>query len=135
MSQPIDDAFVGQVIAFAEQRFPQGEAVVGAVKTESGRILTSVCVEAIVDTAHLCAETGAICEAHKLGERVVASICIYRETPEAAFRVVPPCGICQERLAVWGYDVAVGVPGRDGSLWASRPLRELHPYDWSDVFR
>jgi len=134
MNQAINDAFVGEVIAFAKQRFPSGEAVVGAVKTESGRVLTSVHFEAIVDTAHLCAETGAICEAHKLGERVVASICVYRGTPETAFRVIPPCGICQERLAVWGYDVEVGVPGRDGMLWASRPLHELHPYDWHKVF-
>jgi cytidine deaminase len=131
----IDQKFVDAVTAFAAERFPTGEAIVGAVKTDSGRLLTSVYVEAATDTAHLCAETGAICEAHKLGERVVATICVYRQTPEHPFRIVPPCGLCQERLAFWGLDVNVAVPGdRPGEVWASRDLRDLHPYDWSQVF-
>jgi cytidine deaminase len=135
MSEYVDQTFVDAVIAFAAMRFPAGEAVVGAVKTETGKILTSVYVEAAVDTAHLCAETGAICEAHKLGERVVATICVYRDNPERPFRIVPPCGICQERLAFWGFGVEVAVPGEQpGQLWSSRTLADLHPYDWSRVF-
>jgi len=135
MTTPIDQTFVDAAIAFAAARFPTGEAVAAAVKTASGRVLTSVYVEAAVDTAHLCAETGAICEAHKLGERVVATICLYRETPEQPFRIVPPCGICQERLALGGLDVHVAVPGpQPGEVWVSRTLRDLHPYDWAQVF-
>ena len=133
MSEPFDQAFVDEVVGFALASFPAGEAV-GAVKTGSGRVLTSIHFEAAVDTAHLCAETGAICEARKLGDPVVASICIYRDTGDEPFRVIPPCGICQERLLVWGMDVWVGVPGEDGRMWAARRLRELHPYDWSEVF-
>jgi cytidine deaminase len=135
MSGHIDQAFVDAVITFAAERFPAGEAIAGAVKTESGKVLLSVYVQAAVDTAHLCAETGAICEAHKLGERVVGTICVYRESPEHPFRIVPPCGICQERLAYWGLDISVAVPGqRPGELWSSTTLRDLHPYDWSRVF-
>jgi cytidine deaminase len=129
----IDQAFVDEVVAFATERFPFDEAI-GAVKTSTGRVLTSVHFEAVVDTAHLCAETGAICEARKLREDVVASICIYRDTADEPFRVIPPCGICQERLLVWGRDVQVAVPGRDGRMWDARPLRDLHPYDWDEVF-
>jgi cytidine deaminase len=135
MTNDVDQSFVDAVIAFAAERFPAGEAIAGSIKTESGKILTSVYVQAAVDTAHLCAETGAICEAHKLGERVVAVICVYRETAEDSFRVVPPCGICQERLAFWGLDIGVALPGqRAGELWISRSLRDLHPYDWRQVF-
>lgn len=128
-----DQAFVDEVLAFALARFPAGEAV-GAVKTATGRVLTSIHFEAVVDTGHLCAETGAICEARKLGEDVVASLCIYRDTVDEPFRVIPPCGICQERLLVWGMDVMVGVPGVGGEMWEARALRELHPYDWAEVF-
>jgi cytidine deaminase len=135
MTDYIDQAFVDAATSLGAARFPTGEAVVAALKTETGRILTSVHVQAAVDSAHLCAETGALCEAHKLGERVVAAICVYRETSEHPFRVIPPCGICQERLAVWGLDLTVAVPPqRAGEFWASRTLRELHPYDWSEVF-
>jgi cytidine deaminase len=135
MSEPVDQSFVSAVIAFAAERFPTGEAIAGAVKTETGKVLTSVYVQAAVDTAHLCAETGAICEAHKLGERVVAAVCVYRADPKDPFRIIPPCGVCQERLSYWGLDLSVAVPGQaQGEPWSSRTLRDLHPYDWSEVF-
>ena len=132
----IDQELVDAVTEFAARRFPTGEATAAAVKRHTGNVLTSVHVETPVDTAFLCAETGAICEAHKLDERVVATICVHRESPAHPFLIVPPCGICQERLLFWGADMAVAVPGaKAGQVWAGATLRDLHPYDWAEVFK
>jgi cytidine deaminase len=106
------------------------DAVVAAARTCSGRILTGVHVEARLDAASLCAEAGPICEAHRLGDPIAASLCLWRERPGGPARVLPACGVCQERLAVWGMDVRVAVPLPDG--WGFRTLRELRPHDWAD---
>jgi cytidine deaminase len=125
---------VAAVQQLAASRFSKGEQMAGGVKLASGAILTSVPVDAPVDVAVLCAETGAICEAHKLAEVVVASACVFRSDKSLEFRFLPPCGLCQERLLFWGLDVEVVVP--DGAVggWRVMSLRELHPFDWPAVF-
>lgn len=131
MKAHLDQELVDAATALALQRFPTGEAVAAALRTHTGRIITSVYCEARVDAACLCAETGAICEAHKLNERVVASVCIYRQSEHEAFRILAACGICQERLAFWGLDVEVAVPGNaPGQCWQAMTLRELRPFYW-----
>ena len=45
----------------------------------------------------LCCETGAICEAHKRGERVVATVCVGRDDEQHAFEILAPCGLCMDR--------------------------------------
>lgn len=134
MTRPgLDQTLVDAAMALARQRFPRGEAVVAALRTDTGRILTGVCASAPVDSACLCAETGPICEAHKIDERIVASVCLYRPSETEAFTVLPACGICQERLAFWGLDVEIAVPSRDaGGFWQSATLRELRPFYWND---
>ncbi len=81
--------------------------------------------------AALCHEAGAFCEANRLGERVLASVCVSRSAPGRPLLILAPCGICQERLAAWGahVEVAVAVPGQPGR-WQSKRLRDLQPYDW-----
>lgn len=118
----------------AEQRFPNEDAYVAAMQTSTGRILTSVYAEAAVDSACLCAETGAICEAHKLNEAVVASLCLFRCASSGERHILPACGICQERLAYWGLEVLVAVPAppnEAGELAMLKTLRDLRPYYWN----
>lgn len=76
----------------------------------------------------------AYCEANRLGARVVASVCVSRSQPDRPFLILAPCGICQERLALWGADVevAVAVPGNPGT-WQSKRLRELQPHYWRNA--
>lgn len=116
-------------LALLAERAGEEDAVVAAARTRSGRILGGVHVEARLDAASLCAETGPICEAHRLGDPVAASLCLWRERPGGGARVLPACGVCQERLAVWGMDVRVAVP-LPGGAWGFRTLRELRPHDW-----
>ena len=84
-------------------------------------------------SASLCHETGAICEAHKLQEPVTASVCVSREDGRSPFVILPPCGICCERLAFWGAEVEVAVPDpNDLSRWKVKRLREVIPHYWGD---
>ena len=128
----VDQPLIDAAMDLARSRFPTGEAVAAALKTKSGRILTSVWIEARVDAANLCAETGAICEAHKFDDPVVASVCVSRLSERDPFEILPACGICQERLAYWGLGVQIAVPSEEGNGgWQAKTLHELRPHYWA----
>jgi cytidine deaminase len=101
---------------------------------DDGRIITSVGFDNINGAVTLCGETGAICQAYTLDRRVTASVYLYREASGTTV-VLPPCGICQERLALWGPDVEVGVPDPENPAgWHVKSLADLHPYYWAKHF-
>ncbi len=131
---PLDQALVDAAIQQALARFPTGYAGAAAIRTETGDVLTSVCFDAPNAGASLCHETGAYCEANRLGVRVVATVCVSRSEPDKPFLILAPCGICQERLALWGseVEVAVAVPGKPAK-WQSKRLRELQPHYWRNA--
>lgn len=108
-----------------------GEGVGAAALTDEGEILTGVWIDAMVDSACLCAETGPIAEAHRRGRRLTASICV-RWTRSSGATVLAACGVCQERLAVFGSDVLIGVadPNERGVRFES--LAALRPSPWWD---
>jgi cytidine deaminase len=93
----LDQSLVDAAIQQALSRFPSGYAGAAAIRTETGQILTSVCFDPPNSGAGLCHETGAFCEANRLGERVVATVCVSRNEPDKPFLILAPCGICQER--------------------------------------
>lgn len=127
----LDQKLVDAALSLAATRWPHGEAGAAALYTESGRILTSVFAESPNQSACLCHETGAICEAHKIQEVVTASVCVSREDTDSPFVILPPCGICCERLAFWGGEVEVAVPALGNpSHWQSRRLKEVFPHYW-----
>lgn len=127
----LDQKLVDAAIEQASIRFPGGEGGAAALYTSRGEILTSVCFDSPNEAANLCHETGAICEAFRRDSAVTASVCVSRESPEDSFVILAPCGICQERLAVWGLDLEVAVPlGSDPTRWEARTLREVHPFYW-----
>ena len=76
----VDQRLVDAAIAQARSRFPRGPAGAAALYTADGRIFTSVCFDAPNETANLCHETGAICEANRLDLNVMASVCVSRES-------------------------------------------------------
>ena len=126
------DAAVTQL----QRRFgPTGWGGAAAMRTAEGSVLTSVAIETLLDSAALCIETGAIAEAHKRAEGVIATVCVVRDEATSALRVLAPCGLCQERLRFWGPDVeaAVGDPEQPGG-WAGRRLGDLQPHWWGRAF-
>lgn len=118
--------------ALIVSRYPKGWGGAAAVRTASGRILTSVAPDTKNDALSLCMEVGAFLEAHKLNEAVTHSLCIFRESEQGSFRVLSPCGICQERLVHWGGGVLVAVSNFENAL-VFKQIRELQPYHWSLV--
>ncbi|GAB2755256.1 hypothetical protein GCM10027174_33620 [Salinifilum aidingensis] len=83
----------------------------------------------------MCAETGAICQAYTLGVPVTASVFVSKWEGASSFSVLAPCGMCRERLALWGPDVQVGVADPESaSGWSARTLRELNPFYWGEHF-
>ncbi|MGH3096120.1 MAG: cytidine deaminase [Streptosporangiales bacterium] len=128
----VDEELVRAAIEQMNRRWatiPDGGAA--ALRLADGRILTSVALDNINAGVTLCHEAGAMCQAYTLDIPVVASVCVGRESGDRGFVVLAPCGICQERLALWGPDVEVGVADRGAANgWSSRTLREVHPNYW-----
>ena len=66
-------------------------------------------IETANASAIVCIELGAMLEAHKYNEKVTHCMCIIRDDESSPYRVLSPCGICQERLRYWGENVQVAV--------------------------
>jgi cytidine deaminase len=128
----LDQGLVDAAAEVLARRWPGAEyAVAAAVYLDDGRILRSVGLDNLNSAASLCAETGALCQAYTLDRRVTASACVARLGDTVT--VLAPCGICQERLALWGPDVQVAVADEEGG-WVARRLAELNPYYWGTRF-
>ncbi|HEX3590621.1 MAG TPA: cytidine deaminase [Pseudonocardiaceae bacterium] len=132
----VDQTLVDAAIELATTRF-HGEPWSGAaaLRLDTGAILTSTGPDAPNVAASLCHETGAICEAFKLGRAVTASVCVTASQPTGQFWILAPCGICQERLFAYGPDVEVGVPqGADPTRWQTVRLRDVQPHWYGRIF-
>jgi len=132
----IDQVLVNAAIDFIGSRFSERKwAGAAAMYTEDGQILISTAPENVNDSVSLCHETGAICEAYKLGKRIVASVCVSFDDAGKA-HILTPCGVCQERLMYWGEDVEVAVPNSsDSTRWLSKTLKDVQPFYWYKPFR
>jgi cytidine deaminase len=131
----LDQDLVDAACELLECRFPGDEGIAAAMYTDDGDVLTSVFFEPEWGSGMLCAETGAICEAEKLGKRVTASVCVSRLSSKDPILILTPCGICQERLFHWEADLEVAVPDpSDPSRWMARTLKEVQPYYWVNAF-
>ena len=122
-----------EAINLIENRYPVGWGGAAAVRTETGRIITSISPEVENDSLSLCMEVGAYLEAHKLNEAVTHTICVSRDDEYSEYKILTPCGICQERLVYWGVDVLAAVTN-EGQKIVFKTLRELQPYHWSSAF-
>ncbi len=132
----LDQGLVDAARDLLETRYPDAEGIAAAMYTDDGAVLTGVFFEPEWGGGALCAETGALCEAEKLGKRVTASVCVSRLSGKDPIVVLTPCGICQERLFHWGGTVEVAVPDpTDATKWQARTLDEVQPYYWVNAFR
>ncbi|MDQ4078215.1 MAG: cytidine deaminase [Chloroflexota bacterium] len=132
----LDQTLVDAAIEQLEERFPEAEGIAAAAYTAEGDLLTSVFFQPQWGGGGLCAETGAICEAHRRNQRLTAIVCVSRLLGEHPIVILTPCGICQERLFHWGESVEVAVPHpTDPSRWVAKTLKEIQPYYWVNVFQ
>ncbi|MCC5580024.1 cytidine deaminase [Microtetraspora sp. AC03309] len=132
----LDQRLVDAAIAQMDRRWPAREyGGAAAVYLDDGEILTSVALDNLNAGVTLCHETGAICQAYTLDRRITASVCVCRIPGRDGVVVLAPCGICQERLALWGPDVQVGVSDHTTPTgWRARTLREVNPFYWGSEF-
>ncbi|MFM2643221.1 cytidine deaminase [Vibrio chagasii] len=119
-------------VELIKKRYPRGWGGAAAIRTETGKILTSIAPDTKNDALSLCMEVGAFLEAHKLNEKVTHSLCICREDESNEFLVLSPCGVCQERLVHWGGDVKAAISTKENKL-VFKTIRELMPHHWSLV--
>jgi cytidine deaminase len=132
----VDQELVDAAIELARTRFG-GKAWSGAaaLRLADGTILTSTAPDPPNAAVSLCHETGAICEAFKRDQTVVASVCVTAADQDRGYWILSPCGVCQERLLAYGPDVAVGVPELDDPRrWRSLRLRDVQPHWFGRVF-
>ena len=129
----IEQTLYDTAVSFIKERYPSGWGGAAVIHTEDGRYLVSVAPDVLNASAELCIETGAICEAHKFNVKVTHCICVVRDDESSPFKVLTPCGICQERLRYWGEDVQVAVTTPDSQLTFVE-LRELQPYHWTKAY-
>ncbi len=118
---------------FIQKRYPKGWGGAAVAHTADGRFLLSVAPDVFNASAELCIETGIICEAAKYNVKITHCICVVRDNENSDFKVLTPCGICQERLRVHGEKMLVGVTTDDNSLkYVS--LNVLQPFHWSKAY-
>ncbi|MCY6370245.1 cytidine deaminase [Clostridium ganghwense] len=130
----IEQELYKRAVDFIKQRYPIDWGGAAVMYTEDGDFLISVAPEVHNEGASLCIETGAICEAHKLMKKVTHSICVVRDDENSPFKILTPCGICQERLFYWGDDVKVGVYSKEDKI-IFKTLKEVQPYYWYEAYR
>ena len=127
----IENEMFELAVDFLNKRYGGKAGGVAVLRTETGAYLTSVWPESPNSSVDLCAETGAICEAHKLNQKVTHSICVCRQKDGENYEILAPCGVCQERLYFWGKDVKAAISTKDNSI-VFKTLAEIQPYYWLD---
>lgn len=118
---------------FIKKRYPTGWGGAAVIHTKQGSYFTSVALESANSSVLLCIEAGAMCEAHKYNEKVTHCLCVVRDDEDSPFKVLSPCGVCQERLRYWGEDVQVGVTTEDNSLLFVA-LKKMQPHHWCHAY-
>jgi cytidine deaminase len=129
----IEQKMYEKAIKLIKERYPVGWGGAAVIHTDKGNYFISVALENANGGVGLCIETGAMCEAHKYNERITHCICVVRDDEKSPFKILSPCGVCQERLRYWGEDVKVGVTTIDNILKFVR-LGELQPYHWTSAY-
>ncbi len=129
----IEAKMVRLAMELIQRRYPAGWGGAAVIRTEQDHYYSSVAIETANSSATLCIEVGAMCEAHKYQEKVTHCLCMVRDSETAPYKVLSPCGICQERLRFWGEDVLVAVTtGAETPLFV--PLGRLQPWHWTNAY-
>ncbi len=103
--------------------------------TADGEVLLSTSPATLNESVTLCHEVGALCEAYAKNKTITATVCVSR-LEDGSLRIFAPCGICQERLMIYGGGVECAVAKNDDpAAWEMRPLEQLQPYYWRQALK
>jgi cytidine deaminase len=129
----IEQKLFEEAKSLIEKRYPTSWGGAAAMYSKKRNIHTSVAPEIINASSALCIETGAILEAHKYEDIITHSICVVRDDENSDFKILTPCGTCQERLLFWGHNVKVGVTAEKSDL-LYKTLLDLQPFHWTNAY-
>lgn len=129
----IEEKMYQLAVDLIKKRYIKGWGGAAVVRTHQDHYYTSVALENANMSTSLCIEVGAMCEAYKYDEKITHCICVTRDDEVSPFKILSPCGICQERLRYWGGDVMVGVTNSQQRLLFV-PLKDLQPYHWTKAY-
>lgn len=119
-----------------ETRFPgKPDCGAAAVLLGDGSILTGTSPEFPNPSTTVCHETEPYLAAFRLNQPILASVCLHR-TEDDCFVVLSPCGICRERLMMYGPEPLLGVPAPEDSTqvrWVH--LGNMLPHYWQSVLK
>jgi cytidine deaminase len=125
------DAAIEACRELITQRFPDdAQEGAAAMLLGDGTVATGTAPEVLNPAVESCHELEPFCAAYRLGQPVLASVCLHRAAPDR-FVVLSPCGVCREHLAIHGPEVQVAVADRNDPtkvVWKS--LRQLSPDFW-----
>lgn len=130
---PQGQTLIDAAIAQLDRRWSRADGIAAALGLDDGTIVTSIGLDNFNAAVNLCAETGAMCQALTLGRAVTATACVARQGGDVV--ILAPCGVCRERLALWGPGVQAVVPevnAPDG--WTLMTMAELNPHNWAQQF-
>lgn len=119
---------------FINARYPQGWGGCAVMRTTDNQYLISIFLDSPNDSACLCMETGAMCEAQKLELKITHSLCMSRKTENDEPVILTACGICQERLRYWGDEVKVAVSNSENQIYF-KALKKLMPFYWKNQLK
>ena len=129
----IEQEMYRNAVELIEKRYPTGWGGAGVVHTSKGNYYTSVSIDTANASAVVCIVLGAMLAAPKYNDKVTPCMCLTRDDENSPFKVLSPCGICQERLRYWGEDVQVAVTTSEDTIKFVE-LRELQPYHWTNAY-
>jgi len=129
------DTVVDACRTLIDSRFPDdSERGAATMLLADGTILTGTSPDAANSSVEVCHEIEPYCGAFRLGQSIVASVCLHR-VADGRFLVLSPCGVCRERLAVHGPDVLVAVADEtDPTTVQWETLKDVLPHYWLTVF-
>jgi cytidine deaminase len=135
MDEPALAATIDACRSLIATRFPdEADEGAAAMLLEDGTILTGTAPEAVNPSVEVCHEIEPYCAAFRLGQRIVASVCLHRGA-DGRTVVLSPCGVCRERLAVHGPGVLVAVADKQDpteAVW--KALKDVLPDYWMTAF-
>lgn len=113
-----DDELIEAAREVIKRCFVLGKHHIGAaVRTKSGKIYTSVHLEAYISRITVCAEAMVLGKAISEGDSDFDTIVAVRhpdpDEDDQSIRVVSPCGMCRELISDYGQDVQVIIPFQD----------------------
>src|SRR5690625_1648193 len=124
-------------VELIERKYPDGWGGASAMYTDKGTVLTSISPEVVNLSTEMCFELGSICEAQKIGENITHVVSVIRDDFQRngiyEYKVLAPCGVCQEMLFYWGNEVKCAVNNEKNEL-VFKTLSELQPYYWRNAY-